>query len=78
MNKRIMKIDPEQKWLHNHEPKCRVSFRGDDADGDSIEIVLKGEDAQEFVRLAQALAGNASRTTEQLIRALDERRTLEG
>lgn len=77
MNKRIMKIDPDQKYSHNDEPKCRVSFTGEDADGDRISVEINGEDAREYLRLAQALAGNESRSTEQLIRSLDERRTLE-
>ena len=77
MNKRILKIDPDHK-MYGDNLSVRVDLSGRDADGDRIGVELKDEDAREFVRLAQALAGQESRTTDQLIAALDERRTLPG
>lgn len=77
MNKRILKIDADASWGHDSKPMCSVRFNGVDHDNDMLFIELGGEDAREFLRLAQAIAGQESRTTDQLIRALDERRTLE-
>lgn len=77
MNKRILKIDREQRWAHSDEPKCSVTFSGEDAEGDHIRIELKGEDAYEFLRLAQATAAQEKTVTNRLIERLDEMRTLE-
>lgn len=77
MNKRICKIDPRYT-SYGDTLAVRVSVSGRDPEGDDIRVELKDEDAAEFLELAQALASQESRTTRQLIDALDERRTLEG
>lgn len=78
MNKRILKIDSEHAHPWNDDPSCRVQFYGHDADGDQIRIELTGDDAREFLRLAQAVAGQERFMTDHLIEQLNEQRTLIG
>lgn len=57
MNKRILKIDPDQteNWGEK-KPSCRCNISGKDKDGDSINITLDEYDAQALIRIAQEIA----------------------